>query len=396
MIVILTYPPISIFLSDLISVKGSFFKVVARGRAMWSAIKNWIEVRIGLEELVRTQLTGYLVPRNINIFYTLGFVALTGFVIQILTGLLLLTYYIPHPDHAFRTVQYIMVSVPYGWLFRLMHVVGSNLIVVAIICHMLSVFFMNSYKKPRELTWLTGATMLLITLTFCLSGYLLPWSQLSYWATTIVTNLPSALPYFGQFAVTCLQGGENVSGVTLGRFFALHVGVLPALLLLFMAAHLFLIRRIGVSSPPFGQVGEKKQWTAFRHEDHQGGYPFFPHFVLKETYMTLVFFALLFFVITFVPALFLPEDANIPADPLKTPMHIKPEWYFLAPYQMLKLVPNKFVGISLQIIMSLGFVLWPFLDVKKEDNMLKRRALFAFLVAAIVGWVVLTIWGKYS
>jgi ubiquinol-cytochrome c reductase cytochrome b subunit len=261
---------------------------------------------------------------------------------------------------------------------------------------MLSVFFMNSYKKPRELTWLTGATMLLITLTFCLSGYLLPWSQLSYWATTIVTNLPSALPYFGSFVVTCLQGGENVSGVTLGRFFALHVGVLPALLLLFMAAHLFLIRRIGVSSPPFGKGGEKKPWTAFRHEDHPGGYPFFPHFMLKETYMVMVFFALLFFVITFVPALFLPEDANIPADPLKTPMHIKPEWYFLAPYQMLKLVPNKFVGISLQIIMSLGFVLWPFLDVKKEDNMLKRRALFAFLVAAIVGWVVLTIWGKYS
>jgi len=363
---------------------------------MLKTLKNWIEVRIGLEELVRTQLTGYLVPRNINIFYTLGFVALTGFVIQVLTGLLLLTYYIPHPDHAFRTVQYIMVSVPYGWLFRLMHVVGSNLIVVAIGCHMLSVFFMNSYKKPRELTWLTGATMLLITLTFCLSGYLLPWSQLSYWATTIVTNLPSALPYFGSFVVTCLQGGENVSGVTLGRFFALHVGVLPALLLLFMAAHLFLIRRIGVSSPPFGKGGEKKPWTAFRHEDHPGGYPFFPHFMLKETYMVMVFFALLFFVITFVPALFLPEDANIPADPLKTPMHIKPEWYFLAPYQMLKLVPNKFVGISLQIIMSLGFVLWPFLDIKKEDNMLKRRALFAFFAAAIVGWVVLTIWGKYS
>jgi ubiquinol-cytochrome c reductase cytochrome b subunit len=363
---------------------------------MLKSIKNWIEVRIGLEELVRTQLTGYLVPGNINIFYTLGFVALAGLVMQVLTGFLLLTYYVPHPDHAFKSVQHIMVNVPFGWLFRLMHVVGSNLIVVAVGCHMLSVFFMNSYKKPRELTWFAGASMLLITLTFCLSGYLLPWSQLSYWATTIVTNLPSALPYVGTFATICLQGGQNVSGVTLGRFFALHVGVLPLLLLLFLAAHLFLIRRIGISSPPFGRVEEPKPWTAFRHEDHPGGQPFFPHFVLKEASMVMVLFALMFFILTFIPALFLPEDANIPADPLKTPSHVKPEWYFLAPYQMLKLVPNKFLGVSLQMIMVLVFLLWPFLDIKREDNILKRRALLAFFIAAIIGWVILTIWGKYS
>jgi len=139
-----------------------------------------------------------------------------------------------------------------------------------------------------------------------------------------------------------------------------------------------------------------QEWTRFHHEDHPGGYPFFPHFVMKETYMVLGFLAVMFFVITFAPALFLPEDANIPADPFKTPAHIKPEWYFLAPYQMLKLVPSKFVGISLQIIIVTLFVLWPFLDVKKENNMLKRRGLLAFLAAAVVGWVVLTIWGKYS
>src|SRR5512147_2137684 len=259
---------------------------------MWKRIKNWIEVRIGLDELVRTQLTGYLVPRNINIFYTLGFVALAGFIVQVLTGFLLLTYYIPHPDHAFRTVQYITVSVPYGWLFRLMHVVGSNLIVVAVGTHMLSVFFMNSYKSPREMTWFAGASMLFITLTFCLSGYLLPWSQLSYWATTIVTNIPTALPYVGAFAARCLQGGENVSGATLGRFFALHVVVLPAILVTLVSVHFFLVRRIGISSPPVGRSGEKKPWTTFRHEDHPDGQPFFPHFVLKEASMIIVFFML--------------------------------------------------------------------------------------------------------
>ena len=363
---------------------------------MLKRIKNWLEVRIGLEELVRTHLTGYMVPRGINLFYTLGFVALAGFVVQILTGFLLLIYYVPLPDHAFRSVQNIMVNVPYGWLFRLMHVVGSNLIVVAVGCHLLSVFFMNSYKKPRELTWFAGACMLLITFTFCLSGYLLPWSQLSYWATTIVTNIPSALPYVGAMVVTCLQGGQSVSGITLGRFFALHVVVLPAVLLTLVSIHLFLVRRIGISSPPFDSAGVKEPWTGFRHEDHRDGYPFFPHFVLKETYMVMAFFALMFFIITFLPSLFLPEDANIPADPFKTPMHIKPEWYFLAPYQMLKLVPNKFLGVSLQIIMVTLLLLWPFLDRNKEDNILKRRALFAFFLAAIIGWVILTIWGKYS
>ncbi len=363
---------------------------------MLKEIKNWIEVRIGLCELIREQLTEYMVPRNINIFYTLGFVALTGFIIQALTGFLLLTYYIPQPDHAFKSVQDLMVNVPYGWLFRLMHVVGSNLIVVAVGGHMLSVFFMNSYKKPREMTWVAGATMLQITLAFCLSGYLMPWSQLSYWATTIVTNIPSALPFFGHYIVHCLQGGENVSGVTLGRFFALHVVVLPAALLVVASVHLFLIRRIGISAPPFDGSSVKEPWARFHHDDHPGGYPFFPHFVMKETFMVLAYFAVMFFIITFAPALFLPEDANIPADPFKTPAHIKPEWYFLAPYQMLKLIPNKFIGVSLQVIMVGLFTLWPFLDVKEEDNMLKRRALFACLIAAAVGWVVLTIWGKYS
>jgi ubiquinol-cytochrome c reductase cytochrome b subunit len=362
---------------------------------MLKSIKNWIDVRIGLEDLVRTHLTGYLVPKNINIYYTLGFVALTGIIIQVLTGFLLLVYYIPLPDHAFASVQNIMVNIPFGWLFRLMHVVGSNLIVTAIIGHLLSVFFLNSYKKPRELTWFAGASMLFIILTFCLSGYLLPWSQLSYWATTIVTNIPSALP-FGDFFVKCLQGGPAVSEATLGRFFALHVVVLPSLLLAFLSLHLFLVRRIGISSPPFGRVGDKKSWDAFQHDDHPGGYPFFPHFVLKETYMVMGFLTLMFLVITFAPALFLPADANIPADPYRTPSHIKPEWYFLAPYQMLKLVPNKFVGVLLQILMSVAFLLWPFLDRTEEDNILKRRGLFAFFLAAIFGWIVLTIWGKYS
>lgn len=363
-----------------------------------ATIKNWIETRIGLDELIRAQLTEYRVPKNINIFYTLGFVALTAFLMQAATGFFLLIYYIPHSDQAFGSVQAIMNKVPYGWLFRQMHVVGSNLMVVAVLLHMLSVFFMGSYKKPREITWIIGVSMLLLTLALCLSGYLLPWSQLSYWATTVATTIPTALPYVGEITSKLMKGGDVVSGVTLNRFFALHVILLPAAVLGLVGMHLFLVRRIGISSPPFGPEGgiAEKPWTEYRHEDHPDGYPFFPDFVLKETIMVAVYCAVMFFIITYMPSLFLPEDANTPADPLNTPAHIKPEWYMLAAYQMLRIIPNKFIGISMQSVIVAALLLWPLLDTGEETNILKRpRLLFGFIVAVIV-WAVLTIWGKYS
>ncbi len=364
---------------------------------MLAGLKKWLEVRIGLSELVKSQLTEYRVPRNINLFYTLGFVALAAFVLQVVTGLLLLIFYVPDGARAFKSVQRIMTTIPYGWLFRLMHVVGSNILMAVVLVHMLSVFFMNSYKKPRELTWITGALLLLITVTFCLSGYLLPWSQLSYWGTTIVTTIPTAFPYVGSFVAELLRGGPTVSGTTLGRFFALHVGFLPAALLVVLSLHLFLIRRIGVSAPPFGAAPEeKKEWTEFQHDSHPGGVPFFPHYVLKETVMVMIFLAVMFFIIAFIPTLFLPEDTNLPANPFKTPEHIKPEWYFLAPYQMLKLIPNKFVGISLQLIIVGLFLVWPLLDTSKQENILKRPALLTVRGIALSLWVVLTVWGKYS
>jgi len=363
---------------------------------VWNKIKDWLEIRIGLDELVRTQLTEYMIPRNINIFYSFGVIALSLFVVQVLTGFFLIIYYIPHFEHAFKSVQDIMMVVPYGWLFRLIHVVGSNLMVAVVFIHMLSVFFMGSYKKPRELTWLAGAGLLFTTLGFCLSGYLLPWSQLSFWATTVTTTIPTAFPYVGDFIAQVMRGGDTVSGVTLNRFFALHVALLPLVLLSIVGLHLFLIRRIGISSPPFGKSVEKTEWAAFRHDSHPGGIPFYPDFVLREGYMVMMFMGIMFFVITFMPMLFLPEDANTPADPFKTPAHIKPEWYFLAAYQMLKLIPNRFLGITLQGIIVTVLLLWPLLDTKEEANIMKRPLLRSAFFLAVIGWIALTIWGKYS
>lgn len=362
---------------------------------MRQKIREWLEIRIGLEELLRSQFTGYKVPKNINIFYTLGIVAFVAYLIQSITGIFLLLYYVPHEEHAFKSIQLIMNTAPYGWLFRLMHVVGSNLIVAVVLFHMLSVFFLAAYKKPRELTWIIGSLMLLITLTFCLSGYLLPWSQLSYWATTIVTTIPTAFPVFGDYIARLLRGGDMVSGVTLNRFFALHVALLPLLMISLFSLHLFLVRRIGISSPPFGKTGERKEWKEFRHEDYPDGHPFYPYFFSKEAFMIILYLIVMFFIISFAPTLFLPKDANTPADPFNTPEHIRPEWYFLAAYQMLKLVPNKFLGIAFQIALVIVFILWPFFDRSEKYNILKRPLLLTIFLGTLVVWIGLTIWGSY-
>jgi ubiquinol-cytochrome c reductase cytochrome b subunit len=360
-----------------------------------SALQKWLEIRIGLDELIRSQLTEYRVPKNINLLYTLGMVAFAAFVVQILTGIILLIYYIPQEDYAFKSVQLIMTQVPYGWLFRLIHVVGSNLMVAVVLLHMTSVFFYGSYKKPRELTWVVGSLMLLTTLGLCLSGYLLPWSQQSYWATTVATNIPSAFPFCGEFLCQVLRGaGHGVSGVTLNRFFALHVGLLPLLLLGLFMVHAFLVRRIGISAPPVS-AEETEDRQKFHHIDYPDGPPFYPYYVSREAAAIAVYFMVMFCVIAFAPALFLPHDANIPANPLITPVHIRPEWYFHAPYQMLKLIPSKFLGIALQLVLVVIFIGWPFLDQSRKVNILKRPLMLALFLATVVGWIVLTIWGGY-
>jgi len=361
---------------------------------MGQKIREWLEIRIGLDELIRSQLTEYRVPKNINIFYTLGMVAFAAFLIQVVTGILLIFYYIPDDKDAFQSVQFIMNQVPYGWLFRLMHVVGSNLMVAVVLLHMGSVFFLGAYKKPRELTWVVGALLLLTTMGFCLSGYLLPWSQLSFWATTVVTNIPTAFPWVGDLICKILRGSENVSGATLNRFFALHVALLPAILSALFALHVFLVRRIGISAPPSGSE-EMQEWQKFRHDSHPDGLPFYPDFVSKEVLMTVVYLIVMFAIISFAPALFIPADANTPADPLNTPEHIRPEWYFLAPYAMLKLIPNRFLGIALQLALVVVFILWPFIDRSPKDNILKRPPLLALFLVTIILWVTITIWGSY-
>ncbi len=207
--------------------------------------------------------------------------------------------------------------------------------------------------------------------------------------------MPTAFPVIGEPISRILRGGDHVTATTLSRFFALHVAILPPFFLALMGVHLFLINRIGISATPFGKFDEEKRpLTEYKRKTYLDGYPYYPAFFQKQMYMMMAYFAVMFFIITFLPTLFFPEEANIPADPFKTPQEIRPAWYLLAPYQLLKLIPNKFFGIMIQLILVIVFLLWPFLDIQKEKNVLKRPVLRGVFLFLLIMWVVLLFWGR--
>lgn len=216
----------------------------------WSRnIWEWIDYRTGITALLKDQLTEYRVPPRLNFWYSLGGLSLFIFGMQLVTGIFLLVYYVPSTEEAFQSVQRIMVEIPYGWLIRTSHAAGSHLMIITLVFHMLSVVFMGSYKNPREITWLTGCGLLFLTLGICFTGYLLPWSQLSYWATTVATNIPEPIPVIGPYIVKLIRGGEKITPDTLSRFFALHVIVIPAAMIGLVCVHMYLIRVLGISDP---------------------------------------------------------------------------------------------------------------------------------------------------
>ncbi len=360
-------------------------------------VMDWLDSRLGIREIMHANMGGYLLPRNINIWYTLGAVLLAMFGLQFLTGILLLIFYVPDTEKAFTSVTAIMNSIPYGWLIRYLHVVGSNLIIVLLLLHMLSVLFMGSYKRPRELTWLSGFIIFNLGLAFCLTGYLLPWSQLSFWATTVATDAAGAVPVVGDFLVEFLRGGPSVGAPTLGRFFALHVMGLPMLFLGLVGFHLFCVRRIGISSPPFGDdYRPLEPARSFHHDEHPGGVPFHPNYTIKDLSMVFFVLAALVAITFYAPWLFIPPDALEPADPFTTPAHIKPEWYFLWAYQTLKIFPSKLLGLASQGA-AMGFLaVLPFLDRSPERRPAKRPVFVTLYLLGILLFVGLSIWGHYS
>ena len=349
---------------------------------MLKKIIDWIDERVQIIEVIENHLTGHMVPANLNLWYSMGSVLLAMLFIQFITGILLLIYYVPDVDKAFESVTYITNEVPFGWLIRRVHAMATNIFIAVLFLHMFSTLFMGSYKKPRELQWMSGSVLFGLGFLAALSGYLLPWSQLSYWATTVATNTVGAVPFIGDELVRGLRGAERVEQATLSRFFALHVMVVPFLFLWLVAAHLFFMRRTGISPPPGAKIEEVEE------------IPFVPHFALEDLKVIYFFLGILFIFVFFYPKLYFPPDALSPADPFFTPPHIKPEWYFLANYEMLKLIPNKFLGVFIQLAVALFLFFLPLIDVGSERHPLKRPIFLTIAILGVLAFIALTVLGE--
>jgi len=215
---------------------------------MENSIFRWLDERLGLTAVYQVVMDRK-VP-NVNWWYTLGSASLFLILVQVVTGIMLTVYYVPSPDQAYDSVQYIMNEVQFGWLIRGVHHWGSSLLILVVFLHMLRVFFYGAYKYPREFTWLTGVVLLLATLGMGFTGYLLPWNQRAYWATTVGTEIAGTTPFIGDFVMRVLRGGSALSGVTLARFFSMHIWIIPVVILITLGIHLYLVVRLGISNIP--------------------------------------------------------------------------------------------------------------------------------------------------
>ena len=352
-------------------------------RRLVMPVWNWLEERMHVSTVVRATLTEYMVPAKLTLWHTLGSILLTCFAVQIVTGMLLLVYYVPDAGRAFDSVRYINEQVPYGWLVRRIHAMASHIFVLALMLHLASTLYMRTYRKPREAQWMTGMVLLGLVMLAALSGYLLPWSQLSYWATTVATNSAGALPGIGDTIVLWLRGTPKVSQETLGRFFALHVSIVPFSILMVIGIHLLFLRLTGIAVPGGGDKSKAKKE------------PFYPNMVVKEIFAVFVFLAFLNVLIFYFPQLNFPEDAMKKANPLNTPAHIKPHWYFLANYQVLKIIPNQFLGVIVQALAGGLLFLLPFLD-RTKDTLTSRRIVSVLVIVGVAAYAGLAYWGYKS
>ena len=302
-------------------------------------------------------------PPHVGWAHVLGSLALLTFLSQFLTGILLLLYYRPTLKEAHESIQYITAEVPFGWLMRQVHAWGATLMMIAVILHMTRCYFMASFKKPRELTWMTGVILFLATMTFGFTGYLLPWNQLSYWATTVGTEVIGAIPYVGEQLKEVALGGPTVGQETLSRFFLIHVTLLPWLFVGLIAVHLILMRMHNLAT--LEDAGMEKPFEPER------GVPFWPVHMAKEGAVAACLFGLLFTL-----SVLYPWEIGEPADPLETPAGIKPEWYFLPTYQLLKYFTfpgGKFCGILVSGVPFLLLFFWPFIERSPAAHPRRRK-----------------------
>ena len=351
------------------------------------AVDQWINERAGVKAFYKQHLSEYWAPKNFNLWYFFGSLSLLVLVNQLLTGIFLTMHYKPDAEHAFASIEYIMRDVEWGWLIRYMHSTGASLFFAVVYLHMFRALLYGSYKKPRELVWILGVAIFLILMAESFMGYVLPWGQMSYWGAQVIISLFGAVPVIGPELVDWIRGDFFVADATLNRFFALHVVALPMVLLLLVVLHLAALHEVGSNNPDGVDIKAKK--------DAQGrpldAVPFHPYYTVKDIFGAGVFLLIAAFIIFFWPeggGYFLKPDNFVMANPLVTPDHIPPVWYFTPFYAILQAVPDKLLGVILMGVAVLILFLVPWLDRSPVRSLryrswISKAALALFVVAFV-------------
>jgi len=332
------------------------FKQAPAGASVAEQAMTWVDNRFPASKLYKEHLSEYYAPKNFNFWYFFGALAMLVLVIQIVTGIFLVMHYKPDAALAFASVEYIMRDVPWGWLVRYMHSTGASAFFIIIYLHMWRGMIYGSYRKPRELIWLFGCAIFLSLMAEAFMGYLLPWGQMSYWGAQVIINLFAAIPFIGPDLSLLIRGDYVVGDATLNRFFSFHVIAVPLVLLGLVVAHIIALHEVGSNNPDGVEIKAKKDAKTGIPLD---GIPFHPYYTVHDILGVSVFLMLFTAVIFFAPegGGYLLEFNNfIPADPLKTPLHIAPVWYFTPYYSMLRAVTDPMVNVF-AVLVALAAVL---------------------------------------
>ena len=342
-----------------------------------SGLVKWIDSRLPVFTYMQKEYAEFEAPRNFNWFWNFGAILTFMLVMMIATGIFLAMQYQPNTMLAFDSVERIMRDVNFGWLLRYLHANGASFFFIAVYIHIFRGMYYGSYKAPRELLWMLGVVILLLMMATAFMGYVLPWGQMSFWGATVITNLFSAFPLVGDWIVTLLWGGFSVDNPTLNRFFSLHY-LLPFLIVGVVVLHLVALHRFGSNNPLGIDV-----------KGPQDSIPFHPYYTAKDGFGLGVFLILFAGVVFFAPNLFGEPDNYIPANPLVTPPHIVPEWYFLPYYAILRAIPDKLLGVIAMFGSILVLFIVPWLDTARVRSAKFRPTYRKFFWVLVIDCIVL-------
>jgi ubiquinol-cytochrome c reductase cytochrome b subunit len=372
---------------------ASIFTRTVDGVARTAAnVGDWVNKRApALMPMYRKHMTEYYAPKNFNVWYYFGSLALLVLVNQIVTGIFLTMHFKPSAAEAFASVEYIMRDVEWGWLIRYMHSTGASLFFIVVYLHMFRGLLYGSYQKPRELVWLLGMVIYLVLMAEAFMGYVLPWGQMSFWGAKVIISLFGAIPYIGNGLTEWIMGDYLPGDATLNRFFALHVIALPLVLLLLVVLHLGALHEVGSNNPQGVDIKKGPKGNRWSKDAPKDSIPFHPYYTVKDTFGVGFFLILAAFIIFFAPAFggwFLEHDNFTEANRLVTPEHIKPVWYFTPYYAMLRVIPHKLSGVVVMFLAIAILFLVPWLDRAKVKafryrGMLSKVALGIFVVSFV-------------